>query len=115
MLTSPFSTMVVTRSASESVTRRPPTKRVRTPELLRQLGGLRAAAVDQHHPDAEFEEQGHLLHEVADARFVRDGRSSGLDDERLAAEALQVGRRVPERADPDLIVFSQPCRAAMPV
>ena len=33
VLISPFSTMVVTRSASESVTRRPPTKRVRTPSF----------------------------------------------------------------------------------
>ena len=93
----------------------PPHETGADPELLRELGGLGAAAVDQHHPDAEFEEQRHLLHEVADARFGGDGRPAGLDDEGLAAETLQVRRRVPERPDPGLVVLSQPCRAAMPV
>ena len=62
---------------------------------------LRAAAVHQHHADAEVVQDRDLLDEGAHGRAVAERAAAGLDDEDLALVHVDVRRRAAQRPHRD--------------
>ena len=60
---------------------------------------LRAAAVHEHGLDADAGEQHEVVDDACLERRVLHGRAAVLDDDRAAAELLQVGQRLGEDRD----------------
>ena len=68
-------------------------------QLLQPPVDLGAAPVHQHGPDPDAREQNQIVDHAGLERGVDHRRAAVLDDDRLAAEALEVGEGLGEHGD----------------